>query len=107
MSSILVSYRDHPVPDEAMAACQREIDRLERLHPRVVSYRATLSEIPHEKGPLYEVQVVADEPGGQVVVERRPPPSVGSETLEAAIQDAFERVRRRLGERRARLPDRA
>jgi cold shock CspA family protein/ribosome-associated translation inhibitor RaiA len=78
------------------------LDRLERLHPRLMACRIMV-EMPnprHRRGNLYHVRIDLTVPGSEIVVTRTPPEQRTHEELSRAIREAFSLARTQLRRRR-------
>jgi cold shock CspA family protein/ribosome-associated translation inhibitor RaiA len=76
------------------------VDALERAFDRIMSCRIMV-ELPdrrHETGNLYHVRIDITVPGAEIVVDRAPPEHAADEDLARAVDDAFDRARRRLND---------
>lgn len=99
-----IAFR-HIEPDPAIEKMILEgMDALERAFDRIMSCRIMV-ELPdrrHETGNLYHVRIDLTVPGAEIVVDRAPPEHAADEDLGRAIDDAFDRARRRLNDFAAR-----
>jgi ribosomal subunit interface protein len=78
---------------------------LERSYDRVTGCRVVV-EAPHRRhrqGNQYLVRIDLTVPGGEIVINREPPPRSESRDLAVAIRDAFDAARRKLEEHVRRL----
>jgi ribosomal subunit interface protein len=97
---VQVTFRDMPVSDAVEAACWDEAAKLERYFERITSCRIVVAESHrrHQKGNLFEVRIVLNVPGRELVVNREPPAHHTDEDVYAAIREAFDTARRQLEE---------
>lgn len=95
-----ISFRDVEATERQKEKILEEIDKLERVHDRIVGCRVVV-EKPHrhsDRGELYHVGIRVSVPRGQLVVSRDPGDLEGHTNLETAINDAFGSMRRQLDE---------
>ena len=97
-----IAYRNVEPSEAVEKHVLRGLARLERVASDVVRCHVTLElrHPRHHKGNLYHVGVRLTLPGDELVVSRTPPRHRESETLVAAIGEAFDQARRRLLEAR-------
>lgn len=100
-----ISFRNVEPTQEIKAKIHDEIDKLDRLYPRVIACRVMV-DVPHkrhETGNLYHVRIDLTIPKQELVVSRDPPEQQSRESLSAAISDAFTDMQRQLKEHVARM----
>jgi cold shock CspA family protein/ribosome-associated translation inhibitor RaiA len=93
-----ITIRRVPDRDHVLAEVERQIARLERVHPRITSCRVIV-EAPHTRhrtGNLYHARVWVTVPGHDVVVKRDPAAHSNHDDVGLAVRDAFRAARRRL-----------
>jgi len=86
-------------PSPAIEAKVREhMDRLERFFPRITAAKVTI-DAPHmrkQKGHAYQVRIVLQVPGKDIVVNRAGPQDPAHADFQVALRDAFTAARRQL-----------
>ena len=97
---VQVTFRDMPVSDAVEAACWDEAAKLERDFQNITSCRIAVAESERRgrKGHLFEIRVVLNVPGSELVVNREPPARDGDEDIMVAVREAFDTARRQLQE---------
>ncbi|MHC4142194.1 MAG: HPF/RaiA family ribosome-associated protein [Planctomycetota bacterium] len=72
---VQVTFRDMPVSDAVEAACWDEAAKLERDYENITSCRIAVAESDRrgQKGHLFEIRIVLNVPGRELVVNREPP----------------------------------
>lgn len=97
-----VAYRNVEPSEAVEKHVLRGLARLDRVAPDILRCHVTLElrHPRHRKGNLYHVGVRLTLPGEELVVSRTPPRHRESETLVAAVGEAFDQARRRLLEAR-------
>jgi ribosomal subunit interface protein len=97
---VQVTFRDMPVSDAVEAACWDEAAKLERYFERITSCRIVVaaSHRHHRKGNLFEVRIVLNVPGSEIVVNREPANHHSDEDVYVAVREAFDTARRQLEE---------
>jgi cold shock CspA family protein len=95
---VQVTFRDMPVSDAVEAACWDEAAKLDRYFERITSCRIVVaaSHRRHLKGNLFEVRIVLNVPGRELVVNREPPEHHADEDINVAVREAFDTARRQL-----------
>jgi ribosomal subunit interface protein len=102
---VQVTFRDMPVSDAVEAACWDEAAKLERFFDRITSCRIVVAadHRRHQKGNLFQIRIVLNVPGRELVVNRDPPAHHADEDVYVAIREAFDSTRRQLEEHADRL----
>jgi len=97
-----IAYENMGPSAEAERHVLRGCERLERVSPDLMAVRVTLARrnARRETGSLYHVHLQLMRPGPDVAVSRTPPKHSESESLVAAIGEAFDKARRELIELR-------
>ena len=97
---VQVTFRDMPVSDAVEAACWDEAAKLERYYERITSCRIVVaaSHRRRQKGNLFEIRIVLNVPGRELVVNREPSAHHADEDIYAAVREAFDTARRQLEE---------
>ena len=93
-----VTFRDVEPSDMHRDKIRDEIDKLERYFDRITSCRVVVEQ-PHkhaEHGNPYRVGIRLGVPTKQLVVNREPRQGAERQSLDAAITDAFQAMRRQL-----------
>jgi ribosomal subunit interface protein len=101
---IQVTFRVVPHSDAVEQYVRRRAAKLETFSPRITSCRVVV-ESPHmhsQSGRHFRVRVDLTVPGGEVVVGHAPGDEPTNEDLYAAIDNAFDRVGRRLEDHQRR-----
>ncbi|MHC4219240.1 MAG: HPF/RaiA family ribosome-associated protein [Planctomycetota bacterium] len=95
---VQVAFRDMPVSDAVEAACWDEAAKLERFFERIASCRIVVAESRrrNQEGKLFEIRIVLNVPGRELVVKREPPADHADEDVQDAIREAFDATRRKL-----------
>lgn len=100
-----ISFRDVEATERHKQKILEEIEKLERVHDRIVGCRVVVEQ-PHkhsEHGELYHVGIRVSVPRKELVVSRDPGDLEAHGSLEIAISDAFQSMRRQLDEHADRL----
>ncbi len=90
-ANVRITFRDLSPPQLAEERIRERVDRLARLHPRIIACR-TVVEAPHRhrhKGKLYRVRIDVTLPGGELVVDRNAADKHAHEDFFVAVRDAF------------------
>ena len=97
---VQVTFRDMPVSDAVEAACWDEAAKLERDFENIASCRIAVAESDRlgQKGHGFEIRIVLNVPGSELVVNREPPARDGDEDIMVAVREAFDAARRQLEE---------
>ena len=97
---VQVTFRDMPVSDAVEAACWDEAAKLERDFENITSCRIAVTESDRRgrNGHLFEIRIVLNVPGSELVVNREPPARDGDEDIMVAVREAFDAARRQLEE---------
>jgi ribosome-associated translation inhibitor RaiA len=97
---VQVTFRDMPVSDAVEASCWDEAAKLDRYFDRITSCRVVVaaSHRRHLKGNRFDVRIVLNVPGQELVVSRRPPEHHADEDIGVAVREAFDTARRQLEE---------
>jgi len=97
---VQVTFRDMPVSDAVEAACWDEAAKLERDFENIASCRIAVAESDRRgrNGHLFEIRIVLNVPGSELVVNREPPDRDGDEDIMVAVHEAFAAARRQLQE---------
>ena len=93
-----ISFRDVEPSDMHRDKIREEIDKLERYFDRITGCRVVVEQ-PHksgEHGNQYRVGIRLGVPTKQLVVNRDPPERDDRQSLDTAITDAFQAMRRQL-----------
>lgn len=99
-----IAFRHVELTTDAEQQIIDEIDRLDALDDRLIACRIMV-EMPdrrHRTGNLYHVRIGLTRPGAEIVVDRNPPQHEAHEELSQAIGEAFDAVRKRLLEEKAK-----
>ncbi len=93
-----ITFRNMPPSPAARARIRTLFERLDTLHPRIMSCRVTVRapHRRHHKGRLYHVSVDVKVPGREIAVNRDPSEHHAHEDINVAARDAFNAVARRL-----------
>ncbi|HEX5380047.1 MAG TPA: HPF/RaiA family ribosome-associated protein [Phenylobacterium sp.] len=92
--------------DALQQRIEREAEKLERFHDRIISCRVAVIGRPGRRrhGDLYAVHLQITTPAeGDVVIDRNPPADHSHEDAFVTVRDAFAAARRRLQDRRRRM----
>jgi ribosomal subunit interface protein len=95
---VQVTFHDIPHSDAIDAYVRRHASKLESFSSRIIRCRVAV-EAPHRhkhEGRHYRVVVDVTVPGDEVVVSRAPGDDNANEDVYAAIDEAFDRLSRRL-----------
>ena len=86
-------------PSEAVRAkVEKEVEHLQRLHPRITSCKVVVEARAHRKrhGDLYAVRIHVVRPGAEAAASRNPPEDHSHEDVYVAVRDAFQAMARQL-----------
>ncbi len=97
-TALQITFRQMDSSPSIEAAVAEEVERLERLHPRLSACEVMI-EAPHRhqrQGRHFHVRVQLAAAGAQVVASRDPGLDAGHEDVYVAVRDAFRAARREL-----------
>lgn len=93
-----VTFRDVPFSEAIDGYVRKHAEKLETFGPRVTGCHVTV-EAPHrhrKTGRHFRVRIDLTVPGGELVVGRAPDEDFANEDAYAAVNEAFDRMQRRL-----------
>ena len=93
-----ITFQGMDPSDAVRARVEKEIERLERFHPRITSCKVVVEARAHRKrhGDLYAVRVHVVLPGAEATASRNPPEDHSHEDVYVAVRDAFKALARQL-----------
>ena len=96
-----ITYREIGSSDAIDALVRGHVEHLERLSERILNCHVVLTAGgfgPKREHPYYEVHIDIVLPGKSLVIDHEPPPKHEHDDLYTAIDRAFARAARRLGD---------
>ena len=97
-ANLQITYRGFPAPQLAEERIREHVDRLERLHPRLIGCHV-VAETGHRrqhKGKLYTVRIDLTFPGGELVANREHHDKHAHEDFFVALRDSFNAMEHQL-----------
>ncbi len=95
-----IAFREVEPTDALKALILEGIDKLEKVHPRLISCRATVTDTTpgRHSGNTYRVQLEMAVPNRTVIVDQSDPGAIEYQDVEQVIRQAFSIARNRLQE---------
>lgn len=101
MVPLRLAVHNTELSSQARAGIRQRVDRLQRFYSRITSCRVTI-EVPQRRHrtdrKLYGARLALTVPLGPIVIDRQP-----RQTLETALDEAFQAARRRLQDHARRM----
>jgi len=97
-ANLQITFRDFDPPQLAEERIRERVERLEKLHPRIVGCHV-VAESPHrrhQKGKIYTFRIDLTLPGGELVVNQDPGLDHAKEDFFVAMRDAFNAMEKQL-----------
>ncbi len=103
-----IAFHNLPPSEQIETEIRSRVDKLARLYDRLTACRVSVEALhkQHRTGNVYEVHVVMDVPGKELVVSREPRRANQRRTapdVHTSIRDAFEAAERQLKEYKRQL----
>ncbi|MBI1194819.1 MAG: RNA polymerase subunit sigma-54 [Gammaproteobacteria bacterium] len=94
-----ITFRDMEHSDAVETDVRNQLDKLERLFPKLITGCRVMVECDHQhhhQGNLFHVRIDITVPGNELVASRQPDQHHAHEEMHVAIRDAFSAAKRQL-----------